>query len=204
MRQHTVLLIFLIIPLYLPGNALTLNSNGISVDFSFQLTNGTFVNLSDYGGDKVVVVDWAASWCPVCKKNQKVISTIYNEYNDQVNFISLSYGGSGDELSDVLEMKGNYPWDFGLDVNNAAKQYNVWNGFVWVLDKNLHISTAFNYTVITKTQLVSALNDVLELQTTVENNDQTDLGLFSNPFFLGFLAFVGFGTIIILLQKIRK
>ncbi len=195
-------------------------TNGFRVEFEFQALNGTIVSTSAFEG-KPVVLDWAASWCPTCKATQRSMNAIYDDYKDFVTFVSISYGGSGDDLKDVQEMKGNYEWLFGLDINNYADQYDVSNGYVWIIDKNLEIAKAYNYSIVSSSELMEELDKLIDpvtVTTTDESGstivtttkpvhstdaaeieDNLDLG--NNPFFIGFLAFSIVGIMIFLFLK---
>nr|WP_320117117.1 TlpA disulfide reductase family protein [uncultured Marinifilum sp.] len=72
--NRIVLLIFLIMGFVFEGSAKELDSRGYIVkigeqapNFEMQLTNGKSIKLSDLRG-KVVMIQFTASWCGVCRK----------------------------------------------------------------------------------------------------------------------------------------
>ena len=70
-------------------------------DFSMELTNGKTVKISDLKG-KVVMIQFTASWCGVCRKEMPHIEAdIWKKYKDNPNF--ALYGIDLDEPKDVVE-----------------------------------------------------------------------------------------------------
>jgi len=70
-------------------------------DFSMELPNGKTVKMADLKG-KVVMLQFTASWCGVCRKEMPHIEAdIWNKYKDNKNF--ALYGIDLDEPKDVVE-----------------------------------------------------------------------------------------------------
>jgi len=70
-------------------------------DFSMELPNGKTVKMSDLKG-KVVMLQFTASWCGVCRKEMPHIETdIWKKYKDNPNF--ALYGIDLDEPKEVVE-----------------------------------------------------------------------------------------------------
>ncbi len=161
-----------------------ISSNAFKVDFQFQLVNGTIINLDSYSG-KPIILDWAASWCPICKSNQKNMKLLYPKYSDYVNFLSISYGSSGDNLAAVKKMQqdGHYLWDFGLDINKVSNTYGTTNGYVWIIDSSLNLVKSFNYTIVTRGQMEEVLKTLVTLPTTsqIPTTSQTGNTTTTNP-----------------------
>lgn len=68
-------------------------TESISVNsFEFTHTNGTILSLSSYS-DKPILLEWGASWCSTCHINLATMNELYPEFGNDINFISLSYGG---------------------------------------------------------------------------------------------------------------
>lgn len=112
--------------------------------FSFKLTNSTVKSILDYT-DKPILLEWGASWCPVCSQNREEIGKIYDDYKDVINFLSVSYGGSGDTLADVQHYKFKSPWDFGLDTENYAGTIGVSTGDLHFINTDLTIQNNYVY-----------------------------------------------------------
>jgi len=70
-------------------------------DLSMELTNGKTVKIADLKG-KVVMLQFTASWCGVCRKEMPHIEAdIWGKYKDNQNF--ALYGIDLDEPKDVVE-----------------------------------------------------------------------------------------------------
>jgi len=70
-------------------------------DFSMEITNGKTVKMSDLKG-KVVMLQFTASWCGVCRKEMPHIEAdIWKKYKDNPNF--ALYGIDLDEPKEVVE-----------------------------------------------------------------------------------------------------
>lgn len=176
---------------YVPVNSTTANSSGTLEpipDFSFLHTDGTNVSLYNFSG-KPIILEWGASWCTVCEENQKAMNQLYPLYNDTVHFISLSYGGSGDNLQKVIHMKGSYQWTYGLDVNNVAAEHQVSNGYLWILDSNYTLVKDWRHAIAQASSIQAEINALLspsEQQTSSVGDN--DLLPFGNILFIGFVT----------------
>ena len=88
----------------------------VAPDFSLTLTNGTSVRLSSLRG-KVVMLQFTASWCGVCRKEMPFIERdIWQKHKDNTHF--ALYGIDRDEPLDKVkafaaQTKVTYP--LGLD-----------------------------------------------------------------------------------------
>ncbi|MHA2104671.1 MAG: TlpA family protein disulfide reductase [Candidatus Hodarchaeales archaeon] len=128
----------------------TLVSNKVqkSIDpnFIFTLENGTVVSISDYP-DKTFIIEWGASWCPVCGNNIEVVNTFVNTWKPWINFLSISYGGSGDTLDDLN--KGSYDqkhkMDTGLDHTNYASTIGAGNGDIQFIYSDFTVREHYKY-----------------------------------------------------------
>ena len=70
-------------------------------DFNLTTTNGKAVHIADLKG-KVVMLQFTASWCSVCRKEMPHIEAdIWNKYKNNANF--ALYGIDLDEPKDVVE-----------------------------------------------------------------------------------------------------
>jgi len=85
-------------------------------EFSMKLTDGTKVSSSDWKG-KVVMLQFTASWCGVCRREMPHIEKeIWEKHKDNPDFVLI--GVDRDEPLDVVkryasDMKITYP--LGLD-----------------------------------------------------------------------------------------
>ena len=168
--------------------------------FDIELTNGTTVSLKDFT-NKPIVLNWGASWCPICKANMKTMNNILDSAIPYFNFITLSYGGSKDTLNDIIGLKniGPYNWTFGFDVNDVASNFKITNGYLWVLNTNLEIVQAWNYTIVPQDQLVNAMSTLHPI--TVDSANKSLFFLFNNPLFLLFGGFIILAVIAIVVIR---
>jgi len=57
----------------------------------FTLSNleGGTISLADYKGEKPVVLDFFATWCPNCRRDMPKLSRWYEQYSDRVEVIGI-------------------------------------------------------------------------------------------------------------------
>ncbi|MDZ7771741.1 MAG: TlpA disulfide reductase family protein [Balneolaceae bacterium] len=59
-------------------------------DFSVTTIQGNTVSLEEtMAENKPMVVYFTASWCPICAKNWPVLSEVYPDYQDRLDFIAI-------------------------------------------------------------------------------------------------------------------
>ena len=154
-----------------------LNGGAIN-SFDFTLKDGTVHNIIEYT-DKPILLEWGASWCVACEANLKAMNEIHHLYKDKVNFISLSFGGSGDDLDDLSTgaFEGIYDWPIGLDTSNKAADLSVANGQLMFLKPDLSLYQIWTYTVIIsqeqKDQLKTTLNELIVESEGIESATET-------------------------------
>ncbi|MFW9996339.1 MAG: peroxiredoxin family protein [Candidatus Odinarchaeota archaeon] len=201
----TIIIIFLV---FTSSSSVVASTNGVRISsFDFTLLDGSTANLSDYAG-KPVIIDWAASWCSICAQNQVHLNQLYPEYKDLVNFLSISYGGSNDDLTKLQGMKnkGPYNWTFALDHENKADEFGVRNGYVWVLSTDLELVRAWNYTIAPVSQLQEALNSQIPEanQPSTQLTDNPAFLPLDNPVFIVFAGLAVAGVVAVVVLRIRK
>lgn len=87
-----------------------------SPNFSMKLTNGKTVKLTDMKG-KVVMLQFTASWCSVCRKEMPFIERdIWSKHKNNPNFALLAIDRD-EPLQTVLKFARSIPvtYPFGLD-----------------------------------------------------------------------------------------
>ena len=85
-------------------------------DFSIKLTNGNSIRLSDLKG-KVVMLQFTASWCSVCRKEMPFIERdIWQKHKDNPNFALIAVDRDEPQET-VLKFAKNIPisYPIGLD-----------------------------------------------------------------------------------------
>lgn len=80
-------------------------------DFRIKVIDGQEIALSDFLGEKALLITSTASWCPTCIVEANNISPVYAEYSDTVEFLSVSVDPTDDRLKlESLSANTNSPW----------------------------------------------------------------------------------------------
>lgn len=98
-------------------------------DWSFEMSDGTTLLLSDLEG-QVVLVDLMATWCGTCKIQDGYLETVSENLAGSVVVISLSVDIDYDDTLSMAQHIVTYglSWAHGLDTGNSFKNYfNVGN-----------------------------------------------------------------------------
>ena len=109
-------------------------------EIAMENPDGEIMKLSDYEG-KVVLLDFWASWCGPCRKENPTVVKLYNKYKDDgFEVFSVSLDKDRKRWVDAIE-KDNLVWEAHVSdlkgwKNEAAQQYQV-SGipFTVLLDK---------------------------------------------------------------------
>ncbi len=76
-------------------------------DFTLKDLSGKPVSLSSYAGKKIIMLDFWATWCNVCKREMPVLEKVYKEYKDKgVEFLSITLDENIPQIKKILESKG--------------------------------------------------------------------------------------------------
>ncbi len=82
-------------------------------------TNGEFLKLSSLQG-KVVLIDFWASWCGPCRRENPYIVNIYNTYKDK-----KFKNGEGFAVFSVSLDKSKEAWEKGIQDDNLTWEFHV-------------------------------------------------------------------------------
>ena len=96
-------------------------------DFTLKTLDGKKIRLSSYEGKKVVLLDFWATWCNVCKKQLPMINRDYNKYRDQ-GFETLSIVLNASDAAGVRKIQKKKKLDFPIlldDEWKVSKKYGL-------------------------------------------------------------------------------
>jgi peroxiredoxin len=101
----------------------------VAPSFAAKNPEGKEVSLKESMGAKVTIIDFWASWCPPCRKENPNMVALYNKYHDKgLNIIGVSLDKTADKWKEAIAKDG-LPW---AQVSNLmywdepiAKQYGV-------------------------------------------------------------------------------
>jgi peroxiredoxin len=108
--------------------AMSLMVGGTAPDFSQATPDGDEMKLSDLKG-KVVLLDFWASWCGPCRKENPNVVRLYNKYKDKgFDILGVSLDKTKDRWLKAIEADG-LTWHHVSDLkgwqNKVAKAYGV-------------------------------------------------------------------------------
>lgn len=84
-------------------------------EFSLQDINGKTVKLSDHK-NKIVILDFWATWCPPCRKGIPDLIKLQKKYKDQLVIIGISL--DTDTKKDVVPFAKNYGINYPVVYGN--------------------------------------------------------------------------------------
>ena len=101
---------------------------GTAPDFTQATPEGKDMSLSDLRGN-VVLIDFWASWCGPCRRENPNVVKVYNEYKDQgFDIISVSLDSKRDKWLAAIE-KDNLTWHHVSDLqgwkNAVSRAYGI-------------------------------------------------------------------------------
>tara|TARA_B100000676_G_C17539948_1_gene561932 strand:+ start:51 stop:578 length:528 start_codon:yes stop_codon:yes gene_type:complete len=96
-----------------------LQIGNISPELEYENTTGKLLKLSELRG-KLVLIDFWASWCPPCRKENPNIVNAYKKYKN-----SKFKSGEGFEVYSVSLDKKKTKWINAIDKDNLSWKYHV-------------------------------------------------------------------------------
>jgi peroxiredoxin len=122
--------------------------------------DGNAVQLRDVAGTRPVLIEFWATWCPVCQKLAPEMAAAYGRFGDRVNFIVIAVGVNQSQRSvrrhlDEHPMPYRFLWD---GKGRAVRAYRApTTSYVVILDA----AGAVAYTGVGESQnLVEALERI--------------------------------------------
>lgn len=98
----------------------------LAPDFTLQDLSGHAVTLSAYRGQKVVLIDFWATWCGPCRMAMPGLQELADKYHDHgLEILSVNQGEPADHVRDFIQHE-KYTFHVVLDQNQAVgEQYGV-------------------------------------------------------------------------------
>ena len=62
----------------------------LAPNFTLTSLDGGTITLADYHGEKPVILDFFATWCPNCRRDMPKLSNWYEQYKDKVEVIGVN------------------------------------------------------------------------------------------------------------------
>lgn len=99
----------------------------LAPDFEAQLVDGGTFKLSNYRGEKPVLVYFWATWCPFCRRDLNIVKNVYPKYKDSVEFIAIDLDSSEDAetIRDYVNNNGLTDIKFALADTGILTDYSV-------------------------------------------------------------------------------
>jgi len=95
-------------------------------EFTVTDTDENIINLSDYRGKNVVLLDFMATWCVSCPRVEDELVEIYEDgkFNDDLVIISISISDTMEELQQQKE-DNDVPWQMALASDDMVQEYSA-------------------------------------------------------------------------------
>ena len=96
-------------------------------DFTLQDVDGKTWKLSDLKGKKIVMIDFWATWCNICKREMPILQKVYQEYQGKgVEFLGVALDENIASIKKVAKEKGvTYPILVDKDTKVATEIYQL-------------------------------------------------------------------------------
>lgn len=86
-----------------------------------EMLDGTAVDLSRFIGTKPVVMEFWATWCPLCRKLEPQMQALRKQYGDRAHFVSVGVPqNQSPERQQAHITKEGMTGEFVFDRNSAA------------------------------------------------------------------------------------
>jgi len=96
-------------------------------DFTLQDLDGKTWKLSELKGKKIVMIDFWATWCNICKREMPILQKVYEEYRGKgVEFFGIALEENIAGIRKVIKEKGvTYPILVDKDTKVATEIYQL-------------------------------------------------------------------------------
>ncbi len=106
MKTNNFIKLLLVIGvLFLTSCGISNGANEAGKAFTLNDLSGIQVNLDDYLGKQVVVLNFFTTWCPSCNEEVPVLNSFYEAFKDKLSLYAISVGESKAKVSSFVEKK---------------------------------------------------------------------------------------------------
>lgn len=75
-------------------------------EFTLSKLGGGSVALADYRGEKPVILDFFATWCPNCRRDMPKLNKFYEKYKDNVEVLGVNLQESEKTVEEFISSRG--------------------------------------------------------------------------------------------------
>jgi len=106
-----------------------IQNGNLAPDFTITTLTGEKINLRSFSEEgKPVLIHFFATWCPFCREDFSVLSTVYGEYENDVAIVAMSLDDK-ESKKKLSSYKQTFPGleevKFATTRSNVLKDYNV-------------------------------------------------------------------------------
>ncbi len=95
------------------------------IDFTLQSISDKKISLTDFLGNKIILMNFWATWCPYCVMEIPKLNTIETTHKNQVKVLSIDILEKPEKVKKFAEQKG-IKFDVLLDIKGeVAKKYGI-------------------------------------------------------------------------------
>jgi peroxiredoxin len=130
-KQVRSLALFALIPLVIlnincaPVSSEEGGARGAAHNFTLEAVDGDTVTLSEFRGEKSVLLVFGATWCPYCVTEIPEFKEVYNAYSDGLELLSIDVQESHRKVASFVD-KHSIPYKVLLDRDGeVARKYGV-------------------------------------------------------------------------------
>lgn len=95
----------------------------ISLNWNLRTLDGARINLADEYEDKVIFINFWATWCPPCIAEMPTIEKLYQKFKDRIGFACIS----NESLASLKEFKTKNKYSFSMYqiVTDVPVEFNL-------------------------------------------------------------------------------